>query len=199
MSEFDLPDQLPRHGRVLLPKIARWLYKVLGWTFINDLPNVKKLIIIGAPHTSNWDILPAGMVIYGLDIAPTLLAKDRLFKWPIVRGFIESIGGKPIQQSGKQSYTQRYQQLLETEDKIVLAISPEGTRKKTEQWRTSFLYLTYATGVPVIGATLDIANKTIRLSKQFEFCGDIEQDMLQVKRYFQQFDGYNTNNQSTKV
>ena len=199
MNSFKLPENMPKGTRRIFPAISRWLFRLSGWTIQNKLPNVKKGIIIAAPHTSNWDIFPASLVIYGLNIQPTVMAKDKLFKWPVVGWFMHTIGAIPIQQSGKKNYVELFKDKLAQADKMLLVLSPEGTRKKTEQWRSSFLHIAYATGLPLIAAGLDYGKKEVWLEQPFNLTGNKDNDMLQVRRYFQKFKGKSPNNQSSIV
>ena len=122
-------DLLPRRGNLISKAIARLMMLASGWRFEGALPNLKQFVLIVAPHTSNWDFLIGIMAMFALGIRATFLGKDTLFKAPF--GFVfRWIGGVPVDRQSPHNVVEQMIGHLKNRDRMILAISPEGTRKK---------------------------------------------------------------------
>ncbi len=110
--------------------LSKIYFKLSGWKTVGSIPqDIKKCIIIGAPHTSNWDFIYARFALYIFDYKIRYLIKDSMFKNPIAGWFFRVTGGIPVNRSKSTNLTGDLAQLLKTADTLYLAIPPEGTRK----------------------------------------------------------------------
>jgi 1-acyl-sn-glycerol-3-phosphate acyltransferase len=147
------------------------------------MPDVPKLVLIGAPHTSNWDAIAATFSMLSVGLHYTILVKKEWFFWPMGPIF-RAVGGYPVDR-GKNAagMVEQLADMVKEADKIVLGFPPEGTRSKVAQYKTGYLRVAYATGVPVFLAAFDGANKRVYLDRLFELSGDLEADNKMIKAY----------------
>lgn len=143
--------------RTPLQTLWYWLYRLLGWNGEYRHPHTDKFIIIVAPHTSNLDFFIG--FIYSRAFAmpfPNFLAKDSLF-----RGFFGPVwrwlGGIPVNRSERTNFVDQVAAEFQKRKRMILAITPEGTRSRSEYWKTGFYYMAQKANVPVIMASIDYA------------------------------------------
>ncbi len=141
----------------------KWLcyrfYRWKGWEFVGELPDVPKYVLIGFPHTTNWDffLYLAAVHAYGLDAK--FLAAEGLFKGPF-GWFLNRIGGVPVG-SGRGALVDDAAAAFASADEMVLVIAPEGTRRRVEEWKSGFWRIADAAGVPVMIGRVDGAARQI--------------------------------------
>lgn len=173
--------------------LAKWIYfKLLGWKVVGNTTmskdKVKKAVLIAAPHTSNYDFFISLLLRQVVGIKSNFVGKKELFTWPFGYYF-RSIGGAALDRSPGQNKVQAIAELFEKKDEFRLAISPEGTRKKVEQWKTGFYYIAKAANVPIIMFTLDFENKQNNISEPFYLTEDTEADLRHIKGFFEGIKG----------
>ena len=185
-------QQCPEHLRANRSAFSQWfgrtILKLFGWHVEGQIPNLKRILIIGAPHTSNWDFVYAMATILGLNLRLRWLGKHSIFK-PGVRWFMKWLGGIPINRSKPQDIVKNIAKLVEREKGIVIGLAPEGTRNKVEKWKNGFLRIAKKNNCVIQLGALDFANKRIVLGKLFEPTGDNEADIAAIIDYYQQFTG----------
>jgi len=180
---------------VMLSRLSMWILNTLGWTIHVDLPDIKKYVAIAAPHTSNWDF-PLGIVAAkAIRLKVRWMGKHTLFRWPL-DWFFRAIGGTPIKRDGGQNYIGQMAALFEQSGQLVLALAPEGTRSKTDHWKTGFHYIARAANVPIVMAYLDFGHKQIGIGGLFYPGEDIEADFDQIRRFYGNRIGKNPENAS---
>ncbi len=147
------------------------------------MPDVPKLVLIGAPHTSNWDAMAATFSMLSVGLHYTILVKKEWFFWPMGPIF-RTVGGYPVDR-GKNAagMVEQLADMVRDADKIVLGFPPEGTRSKVDQYKTGYLRVAYATGVPVFLAAFDGKRKCVVLDRLFDLTGDLEADNRSIKAY----------------
>jgi len=167
----------------------RFLYKfffqtVAGWEISGDVPrHLKKYIIVVAPHTSNWDFL-IGLSLRSIMRFPSnFLAKKELFKPPF--GWIfKALGGYPVDRSKSSNIVEQIVSIINDQEKFVVAIAPEGTRKTVQKWKTGFYYIAHKTKTPIVLVSLDYAKKLVTWNTEFYVSGDLESDAILIDRFF---------------
>ena len=158
---------------------------ITGWKIQNNFPyHLDKCVIIVAPHTSAWDFV-VGLAIRSVRHLEHVkyLGKDSLFKGPFAFIF-KSTGGFPVDRFNKHNMVDQVVQLFNTHDKFVLALSPEGTRKKVAQLRTGFYFIAYKAGVPIIPVAFDYGKKEVKIGAPFTTTGNYEADMKIISAHF---------------
>ena len=184
LTTNELGEQVPRrHGR-FAKRLARWVYRLCGWQTVGSIPNISQAVLIGVPHTSNFDGMVAIPMVLALDLDVRILGKKQLFGVPILSQFLRWAGVMPIDRDKKGSVLQANIDRFKTGKPLFLALAPEGTRRYTEQWKTGFYYLAVGAGVPIIPVAMDYRTKQIRFMKPFYPTGDIDADLPQIYAYF---------------
>ncbi len=143
----------------------------------------KKCIFIVAPHTSWWDFLLGLLIRRIIDMDAHFVGKKELFQPPF-GWFFKCMGGSPVDRVSKQNKVEAIAALFEKKPIFKLALSPEGTRKKTDRWRTGFYYIAEKAQVPVIMVAFDYGSKMIKFSEPFYTTGIIEEDLPQMQNFY---------------
>lgn len=169
-------------GNALTRWIGDMILKAMGWTLTGKLPNIKKAIIIGGPHTSNWDLFLAMGSMLSVGLKFSWMMKKEAFFWPL-GGLWKSMGGIPIDRKAKLDVIGQVKEWFETQDAIWLGITPEGTRAKVENFKTGYLRIAKGIGVPLFIVGIDSVNKRVVLDKLWHPEGDIETENAAIKSY----------------
>jgi len=164
--------------------IFTWLLGLSGWTLIDKpLPEVKRAICLFAPHTSNWDfvVMVAAKFAWGMKVR--YLGKHSLFKWPY-GWFFKALGGIPVVRNRQDNLVGQVVDLIASEENILLAIAPEGTRSYTPYWKTGFYHIAERSELPLVLFYLDNKTKTIGFSDVFIVTGDLVADMQKISEFY---------------
>ena len=171
--------------------LSKFIYhKVLGWkvTGFTDFGKVKKAVIIAVPHTSWHDFYMGVLLRSVIGIEANFVGKKSLFKWPF--GWIfRSLGGAPVVRKRNEKQVESIARIFKGREVFRMAMSPEGTRKKVEEWRTGFYYIAKTANVPIVMFTLDFENKENRFSEPFYPTDDKEADFKFMRAYFKDVKG----------
>jgi 1-acyl-sn-glycerol-3-phosphate acyltransferase len=162
------------------------ILKLMGWQIHFDgLPGSHGILIV-YPHTSNVDFFIGILAKWAMGIPVNYLAKESLFRIPLVGWWLRHVGGRPVVRSSPQGYVAELAQEMQSKDYFWLVITPEGTRKKTPGWRSGFYQLALLTGYPVGFAYLDYAKKEVGVTTFAFLQGDESLDMSLVRQHYQE-------------
>jgi 1-acyl-sn-glycerol-3-phosphate acyltransferase len=189
MRSPEITHQGPTTG-ILLYWIARAYARLLGWDVEGELPESGKFILIGAPHTSNWDFLFMLMVSFIFRVRVSWLGKDSLFKKPF-GGIMRRLGGIAVQRESRHGVVEQIADRFRKSEKMVLVIAPAGTRKKLDHWKSGFYWIAYSAQVPILCGSLDYHRKVARLGLSFVPSGDVKRDMDRISEFYQGVQGKN--------
>jgi len=165
--------------------LSKIYFKLSGWKTVGSIPkDIKKCIIIGAPHTSNWDFIYARFALYIFDYKIRYLIKDSMFKNPIAGWFFRVTGGIPVNRSKNTNLTGDLAQLLKTADMLYLAIPPEGTRNRADHWKTGFYRIAIECNIPVALAFLDYKKRQAGFIKIFYPTGNMSEDFKLIQSFY---------------
>ena len=159
-------------------------YKILGWKLIGNFPShLNKYVVIAAPHTS-WQDFPIAILARNASGEKiNFIGKDSLFKGPF--GWIfKSLGGAPVDRSKSNNLVDAIVDIFNSREEFRLGLSPEGTRKKVDRWKTGFYYIAKGAGVPIVMATLDFENKQVKVSDPYQPTEDKEKDFAHFHSFF---------------
>jgi 1-acyl-sn-glycerol-3-phosphate acyltransferase len=159
------------------------MIRIRGWGFEGTVPNEPKLILLVAPHTSNWDFLTGLWVKFGLRLKASFLAKHTLFWWPL-GAFLRSIGGIAIDRSKAVGIAEDSARAFRDNDQLMLVIAPEGTRSKSKKWKSGFHRIAVAAQVPILPIVFDYPKKVIRFEPLFHPTGDYEKDLAALRSHY---------------
>ena len=179
----------------MLSQLSAWILKKLGWTIHVDLPDTEKYVAIAAPHTSNWDFPLGILAAKAINLKVSWLGKHSMFRWPY-GWFFRAIGGIAIRRNGGQNYMQQLSDLFDRSEHLVLALAPEGTRSKTDHWKTGFHAIARAAKVPILMGFLDHGKKQVGLGGMFYPSDDIEADFKLIREFYKDRRGQNPENES---
>lgn len=170
----------------------RWLtyriFRLLGWRIEGELPDLPKMVIIGAPHTSNWDFFLFIAVIYHFHVRARFLGKLSLFRWPF-GGIFRRAGGIPVDRNRPGGLVQQVKAAFEAEDELILVIAPEGTRKAAGTWKSGFVKIAEVADVPVVFAGVDGPEKVIYMSGAEKVGPDHSEFMDRVRAFYANIPG----------
>jgi 1-acyl-sn-glycerol-3-phosphate acyltransferase len=176
-------EYTPRAGNAF----SRWFgdvtLKLMGWKITGQLPNKKQIIIIGAPHTSNWDLILAMGAMLSVGLKFSWMMKKEAFFWPL-GPLWKKLGGIPIERKAQKGVVQQMSEWFETHENVWLGITPEGTRSKVDAFKKGYLRMAYGTGVPLFIVGIKADTKEVVLDKIWDLSFDIEQDNKKIKAYF---------------
>jgi len=155
-----------------------------GWQVEGGIPaEVKKCVMVAAPHTSNFDFGITRAVFYMLDIKVRYLAKKELMTFPL-GGFFKATGAISVERDKKSNLVDHMVDILNRSEEMVILVAPEGTRKLSEKWKTGFYYAALKAEVPIILAFLDYKRKVGGIGHMFYPTGDLISDMQQIKDFY---------------
>lgn len=170
----------------------------MGWDVEVSVPDLPKAIICVAPHTSNWDFLIGELAIRAVGRKAGFMMKSSWFFFPLGCLF-KALGGIPVKRRNKQqSLVDVMVQRFNAEQRLVVAITPEGTRSRTATWHTGFLRIAREANVPIMLAVIDFRMKKAIINDMFIPTGDTEADMRVIKQYYKPFTGRHPENFTTE-
>lgn len=167
----------------LLRLLALAALALLGWRGVGSTPEEKRFVLIGAPHTSNWDFPIMLMVVLKLRLHVHWMGKKSLFRFPF-GPLMRWLGGIPIDRSRKSNTVQQLVELYREQEELVVLIPPEGTRSRVERWKTGFYHIANEAGVPILMGYLDAASKQAGLDDFFHPTGDAEKDIGEIRAFY---------------
>ncbi|MCA9943222.1 MAG: lysophospholipid acyltransferase family protein [Ardenticatenaceae bacterium] len=157
-----LGDALPRWGGGFSRTMARGILRLLGWRFAGSVPNLPKMVLIGAPHTSNWDFPLAMVLLFALQVRVYWLGKHTFVNGPL-KPLLLWLGGVPVDRRAAFGVVGQTVEQFRQRDQFLLGLAPEGTRSFVPRWKMGFFYIAQATHVPILPVALDYGRKTIAL------------------------------------
>ncbi|MFO7679212.1 MAG: lysophospholipid acyltransferase family protein [Chloroflexota bacterium] len=180
----EVGDLVPRRGGPIARSFARMMMGLFGWTVKGEVPNAKKFMVIGAPHTSNLDWFVVMGAAYVLGVRISWMAKHSLFKKPM-GGVMRWLGGVPIDRRQSQGTVGSAVEQFNKREELILCITPEGTRAGVRgQWKKGFYHIAHGADVPIVAAAFDYGKKQVRFGPVFKASGDVEADMPIIYSYY---------------
>jgi 1-acyl-sn-glycerol-3-phosphate acyltransferase len=162
--------------------LAKLLFRLIGWKTDGAVHQPQRFVIIAAPHTSNWDAVIMVTAAYLFKIRISWFIKREAFFFPL-GAIIRAVGGIPIDRGARRNVVAQAVEQFQHSERLILAVPPEGTRRKAEGWKTGFYHIAYGAGVPIVLGYLDYRRKVAGLGPAFVPTGDIEADF----RVFDEF------------
>jgi 1-acyl-sn-glycerol-3-phosphate acyltransferase len=162
---------------------ARLLMRLYGWCIEGRLPDIPKFVLIGAPHTSNWDAILFLGVIFSLRADVHVMAKAEAFRFPVRRLF-RYCGGIPVDRSKSTGMVDQMVNVFHESEKFILTIAPEGTRHQVVEWKRGFYYIARGAGVPIVMAVVDGRHKTVHIGQVFHPTDNADEDLKAIQGYF---------------
>lgn len=168
------------------------LFNLTGWKFESNLPkDLRSFIFLGAPHTSNYDFVPAMSVAYFLRRNAKFVIKDDWMKFPmnLILGPAGAIGlDRKRLKEGAASNTDAMAELFKKYPELVLMIAPEATRSPNESWKTGFYYIAQKANVPIVCGFADFERKVAGTGPVI-YPKNFEEDMKTIMKFYENVKG----------
>ena len=184
------PPNMPQLAPSAAGALCRWIYTACGWRIAGRIPDAPKLVVIVAPHSTNWDVVWGLLFKIGIRLDIRFIGKRQAFFWPLgplLRGF----GGIPIDRSAAHGVVGEMAGLFEQNERLWLALAPEGTRKKVAKWKSGFWHIARAAGVPILLAYFHYPQRTIGFGPLFQPSDDLDADMAKIREFYRPWIGRN--------
>jgi len=177
----------------LLRVISILLLKLLGWKSRGEPLDYQRCVLIGAPHTSNWDFPLMLMVVLKLKLRVFWMGKHTLFPFPF-GWFMKWLGGIPINRSASHNVVNETVRQYAENDQLIVLIPPEGTRNKVAKWKTGFYHIANLAKVPILLGYVDASIKEAGFADFYEPSGDVDKDMEEILAFYANKQGLNADN-----
>jgi 1-acyl-sn-glycerol-3-phosphate acyltransferase len=168
--------------------VAQTILRLLGWKIEARLPQARKFVLVGAPHTSNWDFILMLLIMNALGLQLNWVGKDSLFNGSF-GSLMRRLGGIPVDRSARNGFVDQMVAEFERREAMILVIAPEGTRGKSKYWKTGFYYIAQGARVPIALGYVDYAQKIGGIGASLQPNGDIQADMLPIARFYAEITG----------
>jgi len=176
------PNVSRAHGR-LAAAVGRFMMGIRGWRVEGGIPDIPKMVLIVAPHTSNWDFLTGLWVKLAMRMGARFVGKHTLFRGPF-GVFMRWLGGVPVDRSAAAGFAEETARLMRESERMTVVIAPEGTRKLTHRWKSGFYRIATAAGVPILLAGFDYPRKVIFFGPLVEPTGDYDKDLAEIQSHY---------------
>lgn len=171
--------------------LLRWWFRFKGWKISGTVTaETPRAIVIGAPHTSNWDFFLGLAACSILHIRLHYLIKKELNFWPFSL-FLKRTGAITVDRSASHNLVDALVQKFRTTPNLILLLSPEGTRKAVDYWKSGFYRIALGAGVPIYFGFLDYATKTAGFGPAFHPTGNVEADLQVIRDFYKDKVGKN--------
>lgn len=170
-------------ARLLALLLPRWKGK------FGELP--QKTIIIGAPHTSNFDALLMVIILWSAEREFNFLVKDEVMRIPVLKSVVRWLGGIPVNRRQSTNLTHGVSQIIQNSETFILCVTPKGTRKKRDYWKSGFYRIAYENKLPLTFGFIDSNTRTYGTAESFMPTWNIKEDMDRIRDFYDGMLGYN--------
>lgn len=180
-----LPPNVPR---VRPNRFSRWfgrsILRLGGWRMTGEFPDLPRVVLIGAPHSSNWDGVWGFSAKLALGLDVRILGKDSLFRVPLLGGLLRRFGVIPVDRSAARGVVEQAAAMLHGSERLWFGLAPEGTRKPVERWKTGFWKIARAAEVPVLPVYFHYPQRRLTVAPPFETSADMDADMQRLRSWY---------------
>lgn len=183
--------------RALMQQLSRWIGRTLAaavrWQ-VQVQPPPPRCVIIGAPHTSNWDLPVTLLLMLASGLKLRWLAKDTLFRGPF-GWLLRRFGGIPVNRRSRNNLVDQMVEAFRSNSELLIALLPEGTRSHVPYWKTGFYYIALQAGVPIVLGFADYRRRIVGLGPVLHPTGDIHADFAIIRDFYTGITGKNPGQQ----
>ena len=189
-----LPPLPPSAPRVRRNRFTLWLGRSIlragGWRVVGEFPDVPRLVLIAAPHSSNWDGIWGMAAKIGLGLDIRILGKRELFWWPL-GVLLRALGVIAIGRSRSTGVVEQVAAMIQGAERFWFGLAPEGTRRRVEHWKSGFLKVARAADVPVLPVYFHYPDRVIGIGPLFHPGDDADADMRRIREWYRPWQGRN--------
>jgi hypothetical protein len=167
----------------LRQRFAAALLRLAGWRTVTAEPPGPKAVIVFYPHTSNWDFVIGMLYRIAVGLPVHWAAKHTVFRPPL-GGLMRRMGGIPVDRRASHGMVGELSEEFKRAERLYLAIAPEGTRSRTDRWRSGFYHLALRADVPIGLAFIDFPRREIGIAGYVRLCGEAEQDLQTLREFY---------------
>ncbi len=173
--------------------IKKWIGKTIlslfGWKIVGEFPTqMKKCVLIQAPHTSNWDFIMGHLYNFVVNMRPTVIVKKELFIFPLSL-LLKAFGGLPVDRKSSKGFVEQMIDYYSQRNFFRLVFTPEGTRKKNGNWKTGFLRVAYGAKQSIVMTFIDYEKKELGTLGVYQPTFNIDVDMKNIKQKYKDVKG----------
>ena len=188
---FEIPvlgDKTPRRGNALSSLLGRLVLRLGRWRLEPGPPNLEKFLIVVAPHTSNWDAIYGLGAIFAMGLRINFMVKGSAFVPPL-GSLLQAMGAIPIDRSTRHGFVEQSVRQFQKHEQFIFALTPEGTRKRVEKWKTGFYHMAVDAGVPIVTAFIDYERRVLGFGPTVQPTGNLEADLAILQQFFETIKG----------
>ena len=175
-----LGDNLPKSGNFLTRQIGRAIFRIFGWRIEGEFPNRSKAIVALVPHSSNIDFFLTIAFIWATGMKASFLIKHTVFWYPL-GNIIRALGGIPVDRTQQNGLIAEVTQHFREKSKLILGITPSGTRKPVKEWKDGIARIAAAAQVPIVPAVMNYKTRTVRFAPLIEGISEVRQIMERIR------------------
>ena len=164
--------------------LAQTVMHLSRWTFAPEFPLPDRCLVIGAPHTSNWDGFYMVMAMWAVERPVSFLVKKNLTDVPVIGSFVKAIGGIPVDREHPGHLVDRIISLAESKDHFVLVITPKGTRSVRPYWKSGFYRIAMDADLPIVPGFIDGAKHRYGWGEPMRLTGNRRNDMDKIRDFY---------------
>ncbi len=157
------------------------ILKILGWKIIEEFPDIKKSIVIFAPHTSYFDGLYGKLYFMNSGVNYKFLTKEEFFKFPL-KYFFKAFGSIPVYKN--KAYINQIVEAFSANNELHIILSPEGQLAKTANWKKGFYYMSTKANVPIVVGYIDYKNKEVGIKGVVRNTSDMKKTMMGINNMY---------------
>ena len=188
---MDIPPQLPRRGNCVTRFLGRLVLFLLGWRVdATKLTNVPKIVLLGGPHTSNWEFIMTLLITFSTSLDIHFMGKHTMFKFPF-GPLVRFLGGIAVDRREHHDVVAATIHEFNTRSKFCIGIMPEGTRDKVDNWKTGFWYIAKGANCPICPVLYDWGRKVLEFGDVYYPTDDIDEDMWHLQYAYKDAVGRN--------
>lgn len=172
----------------LTKNLGKTLLAIKGWKVGTPPPNIPRYVAIAAPHTSNLDAYLMLAVGFAVNLKIRWLGKHTIFEPPF--GFLfKKLGGIPVIRTHKMGLVEQVAEVIKKNEKIVVFVPPEGTRRRSEFWKSGFYHIARKANVPIVPTALDYKTHTAYFGEPYLLTGNMKVDMDYLRAFYKDVEG----------
>ncbi len=177
--------RVPRRGNAFSRCLGRMILRVLGWRLEGTVPDLPKMVLIGAPHTSNMDGVIAIATLSALGLRSGTMIKDSAFKG-VMGPLLRWLGAIPVNRNSPKGVVEQSVDAFTSNEQLLLLIAPEGTRSRAKEWKRGFYHIANSAQVPIQPAACDYRRKVITFGAPLLPSGDYPTDLNRLLDFYRQ-------------
>ncbi|HEX4872924.1 MAG TPA: lysophospholipid acyltransferase family protein [Nevskiaceae bacterium] len=175
--------RVPRRGNTFSRGLGRLVLFLLGWKLAGEIPDQPRMVLIGAPHTSNMDGVIGLVTLTALGLRAGTMIKQSAFHGPL-GWLLRWMGAIPVDRATARGVVEQTVDAFRATPALLLLVAPEGTRKSAGEWKRGFHHIARGAGVPILPAAADYQRRVITFGPLLWPQADVEADLAQLVRFY---------------